>query len=112
MVDLPPGWPMYCCDLKQWADDLGNPPLPEQTDEHNALSDARWDKQAWEFLGAYQMAHAQGFVEIPYARARVHEKESARTVDQEPGNLRSSKKRGQRQVNGSGDLERATQENR
>jgi hypothetical protein len=51
MMDLPKGWPMYCRDLKQMCDDLGNPKLPEQTStEHNALADARWNKQAYEFL--------------------------------------------------------------
>ncbi len=51
MADLPTGWPMYCRDIKQWADDLGNPRLPEQgKDEHHALADARWNKAAWEFL--------------------------------------------------------------
>lgn len=51
MVDLPPGWPMYCRDIRQLADDLGVPELPKQEkDEHHALADARWCKQAWEFL--------------------------------------------------------------
>jgi hypothetical protein len=51
MIDLPKGWPMYCRDIKQWADMLGNPKLPEQGEgEHHALADARWDRQAWEFL--------------------------------------------------------------
>ena len=51
MMDLPKGWPMYCRDLKQWADQLGKPTLPEQTGtEHNALNDARWNKQVYNFL--------------------------------------------------------------
>ena len=51
MMDLPDGWPMYCRDLKQWCDQLGNPRLPEQgKGEHHALADARWNKLAWEFL--------------------------------------------------------------
>lgn len=53
MMDLPKGFPMYCLDIKQWCDQLGNPTLPKQTTtEHNALHDARWNKQAWEFLSA------------------------------------------------------------
>lgn len=53
MVDLPKGFPMYCRDLKQWADMLGNPTLPKQeSGEHHALADARWNRQAWEFLAA------------------------------------------------------------
>lgn len=51
MIDLPKGWPMYCRDIKQWCDQLGNPKLPKQESiEHNALQDARWNKLAWEFL--------------------------------------------------------------
>jgi hypothetical protein len=42
---------MYCRDIKQWADDLGNPRLPKRgSDEHNALLDARWNKLAWDHL--------------------------------------------------------------
>lgn len=62
MIDLPKGWPMYCRDLKQWADHLGNPKLPEQqTTEHNALNDAQWNKQAYNFLSASQADIAKYF---------------------------------------------------
>ena len=55
MVDLPKGWPRYCNDIKQFAVSLGNPALPKQfSTEHNALCDARWNKQAWEFLSAWE----------------------------------------------------------
>lgn len=48
MIDLPKGWPMYCRDVKQWADMLGGPKLPEQkTQEHDALADAKWTREAW-----------------------------------------------------------------
>lgn len=51
MIDLPEGWPMYCRDIKQLADDLGNPKLPPQaTAAHNALNDALWARDAWAFL--------------------------------------------------------------
>ena len=52
MMDLPKGWPMYCRDVKQLCDSVGNPKLIKQTEgpEHNALADARWTKKAWEFL--------------------------------------------------------------
>lgn len=51
MINLPKGWPMYCRDLKQWCDDLGNPKLPKQiTGEHNALNDARWNRDVYSFL--------------------------------------------------------------
>lgn len=50
MMDLPEGFPMYCRDIKQLCDDLGNPKLPIQHFEHNALSDAKWNREAYEFL--------------------------------------------------------------
>jgi hypothetical protein len=52
MMDLPKGWPMYCRDVKQLCDSLGNPPLIKQTEgpEHNALADAMWTRAAWDFL--------------------------------------------------------------
>lgn len=51
MIDLPSCFPMYCRDIKQLCDDLGNPQLPKQQEgEHNALQDAIWNKQAYEFL--------------------------------------------------------------
>lgn len=55
MMDLPKGFPMYCRDIKQECDRLGNPPLPQQSKgEHNALEDARWNKKAWEFLKIFE----------------------------------------------------------
>lgn len=51
MIGLPPKWPMYTRDIKQWCDMLGNPKLPEQgKGEHNALQDARHNQVMWEFL--------------------------------------------------------------
>lgn len=43
MIDLPPGFPMYTCDIKQEADRLGNPRLPELEGAvgHRAIDDAR-----------------------------------------------------------------------
>ena len=53
MMDLPNGWPMYCRDVKQLCDMLGNPKLPEKNKgEHHALADAKWTKDAWHFLFA------------------------------------------------------------
>lgn len=53
MMDLPKGWPMYCRDIKQLCDSLGNPKLPAQgKGEHHALADARWNKLAFEFLAS------------------------------------------------------------
>lgn len=57
MVDLPPGWPMYCLDIKQFAWMMGDPKLPDHDlnlgSEHHALSDSRWNWHAWHFLDAY-----------------------------------------------------------
>lgn len=51
MIDLPKGWPMFCRDVKQMAVDLGNPALPKQESaEHNALADALWTREAYDFL--------------------------------------------------------------
>jgi hypothetical protein len=41
MIDLPDGWPMYCRDLKQHADEHGWQ-LAQDDSRHNALSDALW----------------------------------------------------------------------
>lgn len=51
MIDLPKGWPMWCRDLKQLCEALGNPELAKQTSgEHNALADAIWTEQRWRDL--------------------------------------------------------------
>lgn len=53
MIDLPKGWPFYCRDIKQEMDRLGfkKDDLPKQSeDEHDALADARWNKQALEYI--------------------------------------------------------------
>ena len=55
MVDLPEGWPMFCHDLKQLAEMLGNPELPKQdSTEHHALEDARWNREVHLFLTRYK----------------------------------------------------------
>jgi hypothetical protein len=47
MMDLPDGWPMFCLDIKQEAY-LSGAALPKQEGtEHNALSDARWNRLIW-----------------------------------------------------------------
>lgn len=51
MIDLPPDFPMYCRDLKQVMDERGltnewkKDNCPDQLNEHNALVDARWNRQ-------------------------------------------------------------------
>ncbi len=79
MIDLPKGFPMYCRDLKQMLDgkidrvldsdgnnfksvDLNNredvldwievneKDYPQQSNEHNALADAKWNKELHKFI--------------------------------------------------------------
>lgn len=46
---------MYCRDIKQLCDSLGNPKLPVQgKGEHHAIADARWNRKAYEFLNSYR----------------------------------------------------------
>lgn len=46
MIALPKGYPMFCRDLKQLCDAVGNPPLPKPEKEiHHALVDALWIKE-------------------------------------------------------------------
>ena len=58
MIDLPKGFPMYCRDLQQTKDELfsagrkasEHPCYPKQVGKHNALADAKWNKELHEFL--------------------------------------------------------------
>ena len=72
MIDLPEGMPMYCRDLKQmldeaymhqefayegktrlqaWLQDVKTlPTFPQQSNEHDALADARWNRDLFVFL--------------------------------------------------------------
>ena len=71
MIDLPKGFPMYCIDLQQESDRIYNLEkekyiknggrnfinkmsnhldYPKQTNEHNALADARWNYELYKFL--------------------------------------------------------------
>jgi hypothetical protein len=51
MIKLPPGIQMYTMDIKQLAMHVGNPKLPAKAgDEHNALEDAKWNREAYLFL--------------------------------------------------------------
>lgn len=51
MVDHPTKWPFYCNDIAQLAEHLGvnrRTQLPPHTgNEHNALDDARWTRDAY-----------------------------------------------------------------
>ena len=71
MIDLPKGFPMYCIDLQQESDRIYNLKkeeyikrggknfinklsnhldYPKQTNEHNALADAKWNFELCKFL--------------------------------------------------------------
>lgn len=71
MIDLPEGFPMYTIDLKQMLDEkqtyvvigrkpedwdshpnniLAHPDYPQNNNEHNALGDARFNKELHEFI--------------------------------------------------------------
>jgi hypothetical protein len=61
MKDLPKGFPYYCRDLQQELDrledkyanqlmDIPRDNYPKQTNEHNALADARWNFELYKFL--------------------------------------------------------------
>lgn len=51
MMGLPDHIPKYSMDLKQLSRMLGNPKHPEQkAGEHNALEDARWNRDLFAFL--------------------------------------------------------------
>lgn len=54
MVDLPSGWPFLCLDLKQlmWHADIQKEQLniADNENPHNALADARWNKDAFNYI--------------------------------------------------------------
>jgi hypothetical protein len=61
MIDLPRGFPMYCRDLKQELDKISDihfvagriqnhAKYPKQENEHNALADAKWNLELYNFL--------------------------------------------------------------
>ncbi len=54
MIALPKGFPMYCRDVKQWADCAGNIHLPKpEVEIHHALTDAHFVKTAHDFLSKH-----------------------------------------------------------
>lgn len=53
MMDLPHQFPKYCMDLKQLMKQFGVPRerLPHQlSGEHNALADAKWNREVYSFI--------------------------------------------------------------
>ena len=62
MIHLPNGFLMWCRDIKQIMDRMGisREDIDRYVDrpdtEHNALSDARWNKRAFEYLSSHKMS--------------------------------------------------------
>lgn len=55
MIDLPHGIPMYTNDLKSLMVSMGSPRVPEQSEgAHNALADATWNKETYEYLQGHR----------------------------------------------------------
>jgi hypothetical protein len=53
IMNLPKEWPKFCRDLKQLSCDVGSPKHPKDPDgEHNALVDARWNRDLYTHLMA------------------------------------------------------------
>lgn len=50
MIDLPTGWPMYCRDLKQLADQCSIVVPKQEQGEHNALEDATWLMHCYDYV--------------------------------------------------------------
>ena len=55
MIALPKGWPMYCRDLKQLADQLEVRFPAQVSAEHHALADARWVRDC--HLGTFEQTN-------------------------------------------------------
>ncbi|GAA1685818.1 polyadenylate-specific 3'-exoribonuclease AS [Kribbella yunnanensis] len=57
MMSLPGGWPAYCRDVQQLADQLLldlEAEMPPPPDAHNALRDAEWTRDAWKLCTTKQ----------------------------------------------------------
>ncbi len=65
MVDLPTDFPNLCFDLQQHWVTLGRPPIkpPQPENQHNALADARWNKEFYEAMLPYPNAIPTGLVQ-------------------------------------------------
>ena len=57
MMGLPGRFPKFCRDLKQLSVDVGSPKHPPDPEgEHNALVDARWNRDLYTFLMGKRVA--------------------------------------------------------
>lgn len=88
MIDLPKGFPMYCRDIKQMVDEAyihqeekyphqsrleswlksikSHPEYPINTQEHNAVADAKWNKDLYDFIVQKK------FLNKPEATAKIN----------------------------------------
>jgi hypothetical protein len=52
LLDIPNNWPKRHKEIKELKEAVGNPPLPQRRDdEHLSITDARWNKSVFDFLG-------------------------------------------------------------
>lgn len=59
MLRLPPRWPKFCMDLKQYMVAKRIPELPKQlSQEHHALNDAVWLRDSYRFV--YEQKREEG----------------------------------------------------
>ena len=59
MLGLPKHFPKFCRDLKQLSVDVGSPKHPKDPDgEHNALIDARWNRNLYKHLMAIKASQS------------------------------------------------------
>jgi hypothetical protein len=62
MIDLPKGFPMFTLDLKQMMEERNltkawkQNVCPDPKDAHDCLADARWNKQLYQAIMAYDKA--------------------------------------------------------
>jgi len=59
MMQLPKGYPMYCRDLKQLLDSVGNPRFQKDDAPHHALSDAQWIRDTFKSIQQAPVEKAQ-----------------------------------------------------
>lgn len=52
MMDLPKNWPMFVRDVRQLQERRVKLPVQNLLTKHNALADAQWTKQVWEYMMA------------------------------------------------------------
>jgi len=51
LTDWPESWPWLALDIEQWRLQSGAPPFPPQPEgRHNALADARYTRDCWQWL--------------------------------------------------------------